>query len=93
MSQIPDGLLAYLSARESAASMAVARVITNLTEREVLLIQESTVAGYAQGLVDAGAYGNAFPSSGTLVFQTLDAALAFPALYPTIAAAGEGKPA
>jgi len=84
---LPTAVVAqYVARMDAMRGNAVAEVLASLTEREWLLVKEAAVMGWVQGKRhhDLG-----YPGDGQVLIRVVDACLAFPDLYPTIA----GSPA
>lgn len=82
---LPEGMAAYLQARDQQRSARVAKMYESLTERERLLVKEAAVMGWVQGVRHHDAK---IPSDRDVVATVLDAASAFDDLYPTLANLG-----
>ena len=81
---MPDALLAYLAQRDAQRADAVDAFLASLTERERRLMREAAVMGYVRGRMHPE--GEPHPKDGTVLAEVIDACLAFPDLYPVIAA-------
>jgi hypothetical protein len=87
---LPEPLVAYLTARDAARAAAYERLQANLTDRERGLFHDAAVMGYVQGLVRDRKEG--VPKDSQIMALVADACLAFPDLYPTINGAGPVRP-
>lgn len=84
---IPEPLAAYFAQREAGRANAVATVWGSLTEREQGLVHDAAVMGYVQGMRHPA--GERIGKDRQTIALVLDACLAFPDLYPTVAAVRE----
>jgi hypothetical protein len=67
---------------------AAAEILSGLTERERLLVQEVAVMGYVQGYAQGMRHPHRpdCPGDEQILMTIVDACLGFPDLYPTITA-------
>ncbi len=87
---IPEGLAAYLAARDRLRARQVSDALAALTPREQALVREAAVMGYVQGAFDTGAIGAKIPADSKILAAVIAACLAAPDLYPAIAAQATG---
>jgi hypothetical protein len=83
---VPDFLVDYFTQREASRAQAVARVLTSLTERELLLVKEAAVMGWVQGMRH---HDLACPGDRKILASVVDACLSFSDRYPTISGHSE----
>lgn len=91
VSQVPDGLVAYLAAREQQRVATVARVFAQLSDREKRLVREAAVMGYVRGRQIAPLNREPIPPDSQILFGVVDACSAMGDLYPTFAALADGE--
>lgn len=86
-----DRLLDYFRVREQARADHVAEALTALTDRERALVLEAAVMGYVRGAIHgAGHRAPNVPPDSAILAEVVDACLAMPNLYPTIARRAPG---
>jgi hypothetical protein len=92
MKEIPDYLLTYLIKREEQRADAVTAFLGSLTNRERGLVHDMAVMGYVQGLMRDPGERMRKGDDPKVVSLVIDACLALPDLYPTVAAIDRGQP-
>lgn len=84
---LPPELVTYFAAREAARAEAVNAFLASLTERERRLMTEAAVMAYVHGCQHP--QGAEHPKDSAVLAGVIDACLAMPDLYPTIAGTTE----
>ncbi len=79
---LPDFMTGYLDARDTQRMADANAVAAGLTPRERALVREAAVMGYVRGTM--APKGEKIPKDGAIVFEVIDACLAFRDLYPTL---------
>jgi len=79
---IPAFLVGYLAQRDAARTDAVTTFLTSLTVRELGLVKDAAVMGYVRGTM--APKGEPIPKDRAILAEVVDAALAFPDLYPAV---------
>lgn len=82
---IPEGLVAYVAARDRERAQQVSEALAALTPRERALVKEVAVMGYVRGALAAGAIDAKIPPDSAVLADVVGACLAMPDLYPTLA--------
>jgi hypothetical protein len=81
---IEEGLLRYFAVREQQHANRRQTVLDALTDQERALVREAAVMGYVRGSLTAP-HRPQIPSDQAIVAEVVDACLAMPDLYPTLA--------
>lgn len=84
---LPAALVDYLVHRDAERAEAVTQFLSRLTDREHTLIRDIAVMGYVQGRRHPDSEDH--PKDSAVLRLVIDAALAFPDLYPAVAAVEE----
>ncbi|MEU2134955.1 hypothetical protein [Streptomyces sp. NPDC018352] len=79
---IPEFLATYLEQRDNAHADAVNAFLSTLTDRELALMKDAAVMGYVRGRTHP--QGEKHPKDSAVLIEVIDAAFAFPDLYPAI---------
>ncbi|QQN79775.1 hypothetical protein [Streptomyces sp. XC 2026] len=85
--QIPEWLAADIATREAARHDRAAAAFAEATDRERALIHDAAVMGYVQGLIRSREEGA--PKDSQVIALVIQECLAFPDLYPAVAALAE----
>jgi hypothetical protein len=91
--EIPESLVAYLTARDRERNEQVDRKWAELTDRERRLVREAAVMGYVRGTFAAG--GESVPKDSAVVRHIIACCQTFPDMYPLLggtADSGEEPP-
>jgi hypothetical protein len=92
MTEIPDWLVTYMVKRDEQRADAVADLLGSLTNRERGLVHDMAVMGYVQGLQRPLGDGLKKGDDPKIVSLVIDACLAMPDLYRTVAAISRDQP-
>ncbi|MFG3136074.1 hypothetical protein ACGFZA_07605 [Streptomyces sp. NPDC048211] len=79
---LPDFLVRYIEKRDAARADAINAFLATTTERERALMKDAAVMGYVRGRTHP--QGEKHPKDSAVLAEVIDAAFAFPDLYPAI---------
>lgn len=91
MTDLDADLIRYLTARDQQHARQVERTLNAMTEREQLLVREAAVMSYVRGNMAGKCQDFKIPKDTAILYEVIDACLAFDDLYPTVSSLRAGR--